>query len=182
MATISRDTPCLSVTAVSKDRLAVFRAEPIREIFCKALDEARQSAGFAIFAYVVMPDHLHIITDGARKPSEALRFIKGISAHRILQYLKEHGHQGSLNKLRSPGRSEDHKYSVWERHSNVVLLTTEGAFMQRVNYIHQNPVRACMAERAVDYRWSSARIWSRIPREDEPLTVNVDRIVWRSPK
>ncbi|MGH9357086.1 MAG: REP-associated tyrosine transposase [Terriglobia bacterium] len=179
MATISRDAPCLFITAVAKNRLTVFRAKPFKEIFCKALDEARQSAGFAIFAYVVMPDHLHIITDGARKPSEALRFIKGVSAHRILQHLKEQGHQGSLNELRNAGSSEAHKYSVWERHSNVVLLTTEGAFMQRVNYTHQNPVRAGLAEHAVDYRWSSARIWHRQLCEDEPLSVDIGRIVWR---
>jgi len=182
MATISRDVPCLSVTAVSKDRLAVFRAEPIKEIFCKALDAARQSAGFAIFAYVIMPDHLHIITDGARKSSDTLRFIKGVTSRRILQFIKDHHYQSSLEKLRRQNNARGHEYSVWDHHSNVVLLTTEGAFMQRVNYIHQNPVRAGLAERAVDYRWSSARIWSRTPREDEPLTVDVDRIVWRSPE
>jgi hypothetical protein len=35
--------------------------------------------------------------------------------------------------------------------------TSEAAFMQRVNYIHQNPVRAGLVARAEDYRWSSAR-------------------------
>ena len=145
MATISRDAPCFFITAVTKDRLAVFRTEPIKEIFCNSLDEARKSSGCKIFAYVVMPDHLHIITDGARRASDTLRFIKGIAAHRILQHLKEHNYQSSLNKLHNQGRGDNHQYSVWERHSNVVLLTTEAAFMQRVNYIHQNPVRTNIA-------------------------------------
>jgi hypothetical protein len=41
--------------------------------------------------------------------------------------------------------------------------------MQKVNYIHNNPVRAGMVERAIDYRCSSARIWQRCPLDDEPV-------------
>ena len=66
MATISRDTPCLSVTSVARDRLLVFRKDVIKQIVCAALDEARHSAGFAIFSYVIVPDHLHLMTEGVR--------------------------------------------------------------------------------------------------------------------
>lgn len=181
MARISRDAPFLSITTVSKNRLPVFQSDAIKQILCKALDEARQSAGFAIFAYVIMPDHVHVVTDGAKKPSDTLRFIKGIASRRILQYLKEHRYQSSLDKLRNHARGDDHQYSVWERHSNVVLLTTETAFMQRVNYIHQNPVPAGFVERAIDYRWSSARTWSGSGLEEEHLSVDIGQISWRSP-
>jgi hypothetical protein len=51
--------------------------------------------------------------------------------------------------------------------------------MQKVNYIHQNPVRAGLVERVEDYRWSSGRFWSKCPNEDEPLKVDMDKIVWR---
>ena len=182
MVTISRDSPCLSITAVAKDRLPVFRTDLIKALFCRALHEARASAGFLILAYVVMPDHLHIITNGARKPSETLRFIKGISARRIIRHLKDGGFQGSLEKLRGAQKADRHQYSLWQRESNVVLLTVESTFMQRVHYIHQNPVRAGLVERAADYRWSSVRYWSRCMVEDEPLQVDYGKIVWRTPR
>ena len=51
--------------------------------------------------------------------------------------------------------------------------------MQKVNYVHQNPVRAGLVERAIDYSWSSARIWQRLATESEPLDVDIDRIGWR---
>ena len=51
--------------------------------------------------------------------------------------------------------------------------------MQKVNYIHQNPVRAGLVERAEDYKFSSARIWLRKPLDNEPLKVNADKIEWR---
>jgi hypothetical protein len=61
----------------------------------------------------------------------------------------------------------------------VLLVTSENVFRQRVNYIHQNPVRAGLVVGAEDYRWSSARCWSRRPLEDEPLLMDLDKIVWR---
>jgi len=54
--------------------------------------------------------------------------------------------------------------------------------MQRVNYTHLNPVRLGLAERAEDYRWSSARQWRGCPLEDEPLIVDIKEIDWRRRK
>jgi hypothetical protein len=51
--------------------------------------------------------------------------------------------------------------------------------MQKVNYVHQNPVRAGLGERAEDYRWSSSRFWSKCPNEDEPRKVDIDKTIWR---
>jgi putative transposase len=54
--------------------------------------------------------------------------------------------------------------------------------MQKVNYIHLNPVRAGLVERAEDYRWSSARCWLRRTAEDEPLRMDLEKIDWRKPR
>jgi putative transposase len=143
------------------------------------MSRAWRSAGFAIFAYVLMPDHLHIMTDGARKPSDTLRFINGIVSHRVIGYLKQNNYTKSLAKLRDARKVRGHEYSLWDGHSNVLLITSEGAFMQRVNYIHQNPVRAGLVTRAEDYRWSSARRWKGWRGEGEPLVVDLEKLVWR---
>jgi putative transposase len=182
MATISRDNPCLSITSVTHDRLPVFRTGALKQILCAALDEARHSGGFAIFAYVIMPDHVHLVTDGTLKPSETLRFLNGISSRRVVGYLKENNYVTSLAKLRDAPKARGHKHSLWDGHSHALPVFSESFFMQRVNYIHQNPVRAGLVERAEDYRWSSIRYWNRRAREDEPLRVDVDKIVWRRPQ
>ena len=61
----------------------------------------------------------------------------------------------------------------------MLSIFSEAMFMQKVSYIHNNPVRAGLVERAIDYRWSSARIWHGCEAEDEPLRVDIDRIRWR---
>ena len=98
MFIVSKDTQALYITAVAKDRLPIFQSDAIKKITCAALDEARASCGFLLFAFVIMPDHLHVLTDSPRKPSEVLRYIKGIISHRVIQYLKEKGFESSLAK------------------------------------------------------------------------------------
>ena len=179
MHTISRDTPALYLTAVAKDRLPVFRTEALKIVSCNALDEARTSAGFSIYAYAIMSDHLHVITDAVLKPSSVLRYINGIMSRRVIDHLKEHGHNASLRKLEHETKDRGYRYSLWDHHNNVFSICSEAMLMEKVNYIHQNPVVAGLVAKAEDYRWSSVRWWKGCPLEDEPLRVDIDRISWR---
>lgn len=176
---ISPNSPAYYLTSVAKSRLSVFRLDTLKSIACAAIDEARKSCGFLILAYVIMPDHFHIITDGEKKPSVIQRYVNGITSRRVIDYLKSEGHSASLEKLRHHEYRRRHRYSLWDHHPNVRLLTSESMLMQRVHYTHQNPVRLGLVERAEDYRYSSARIWNRRPLEDEPLLVDIDKIRWR---
>jgi|ERR1041385_2239624 REP element-mobilizing transposase RayT len=176
---ISRDSQALYITIVAKDRLLVFQSEAIKLITCRALNEAREGGGFLLFAYVIMPNHLHLVTNCPNTSADVLRRVKGLTARRVIDYLKEQGYQTSLAKLRHEDWKRKHSYSLWQQEKNVLPIFSEAMFMQKVNYIHLNPVRAELVDRAVDYRWSSARCWQRIPSDDEPLIVDFDRIEWR---
>jgi REP element-mobilizing transposase RayT len=176
---ISQDSPALYITIVTKDRLPVFRTDHMKDLLCLAIDEARRSAGFLLFAYVIMLDHLHILTSRPSTTSNVLRVLKGITARRVIDYLREHRHLSSLAKLQHQERARNYKYSLWQTEKNVLSVFSEAMFMEKVNYIHQNPVRAGLIDRATDYRWSSARIWQRRALENEPLLVDKDLIHWR---
>ncbi len=176
---ISKDNPFYYLTSVANNRLPVFRTDKIKEIVANALDKARKSSGILIFAYVLMLDHYHLITDGSRKPSEVLRYTNGITARRTIDYLKENNFTSSLEKLKQETKKREYKYSLWEHHPNAFSLNNEATFMQKVNYIHQNPVRAELVEKAEDYLYSSARMWCKNPLESEPLEIDIDKIEWR---
>ena len=127
MHVISRDSPCYFLTSVANDRLPVFRTDAIKDIACKALNEARNSGKFALYAYVIMPDHLHVITDSARSSEDTLRFINGIIGHHVIAHLKERGYESSLAKLRQEteklssftlGSSSECTRVVYGRHAN----------------------------------------------------------------
>ena len=151
----------------------------MKEILSRSIDEARKSAGFLLFAYVIMWDHMHLLTSRPSTTSNVLRVLKGITAHRLIDYLKENSYVRSLAKLQHQERNRNYRYSLWQTEKNVLPVFSEGMFMEKVNYIHQNPVRAGLCERAEDYQWSSARIWKGRPLENEPLLMDNDLIYWR---
>jgi putative transposase len=175
---ISIDTPVYFFTSVAHDRLPIFRTDKLKQIACDAFAEARKSAGLLLLAYVIMPDHYHIIAGGEREPSDVLRYLNGISAKRIIDHLKENA-PASLEKLKMFEKKRGYKHSVWEHHSDTFLVTNESMLMDKAHYIHQNPVKAGLVEHPDDYLYSSSRIWNRRSLVAEPLKMDLDQIDWR---
>ena len=176
---ISKDSPAYYLTSVTKDRLPIFRTEAVAQLVCNAIDEARLSANFLLFAYVIMPDHVHLVTDSSRESRDIHRFANGIISRRLIDYLKENNFNESLVKLRIAERSNGWKHSVWQHHPDTRLLWSEQMLRQRIQYTHLNPVRAELADHPNDWKWSSARIFHGKRLEDEPLEVDLDRVQWR---
>jgi putative transposase len=179
MVQLSFNSQFYYLTSVANDRLPIFRTDKFKALLCKALDEARRSSNMLYFAYVIMPEHTHIITDGKRSPSDSLRYINGVSARTIIGHLKEHGPASSLAKLKQQTKADGWKYSVWHHHNDKFIITSESMLMQKVNYIHNNPVVEGLVDSPEDYLYSSARIWRHKPLDNEPLLMNVDQIEWR---
>jgi REP element-mobilizing transposase RayT len=179
MFLVSRDTPAYYLTSVAHDRLPIFQKDSIKQVVCDAFDEARKSGGIMIFAYVIMPDHTHLLTDSPRKIGDVLRFTNGISAKRLIDHLRSNGYESSLQKLQIEERENKHKHSVYEHHPNALRVTGEDALIQKANYIHFNPVRGGLVEHPDDYLYSSARLWNKRPLENEPLVTDHARISWR---
>jgi REP-associated tyrosine transposase len=89
-----------------------------------------------------MFDHMHLLTDCPNTSAHILRYIKGITGRRVIDYLKEKKYESSLAKLRHEEWKRKHDYSLWQPEKNVFSIFSEGVFMQKVNYIHLNPVNS----------------------------------------
>ncbi len=96
---ISQDSQALYITVVTKNRLPVFKTDYMKAVLCCSLDEARTSAGFLLFAYAIMIDHLHLLTSRPTTTSNVLRVLKGLAARRVIDYLKENNYLSSLSKV-----------------------------------------------------------------------------------
>ncbi len=179
MFQISRTTPAYYFTAVTHHRLPIFRTDKLKQVACDAYAEAQDRHGILILAYVIMLDHVHLLAYANREMEDVLRLMNGISARRIIQYLKENNFESSLFKLRGEVRERNHKHSVWQHHPDSLEIFGEATFRQKVEYIHMNPVRAGFVTSPEDYRFSSARQWAGCPADDEPLLTDHLKIKWR---
>ena len=64
----------------------------------------------------------------------------------------------------------DRKRQIWQRNSLNVPLHTEQVFLQKLEYIHHNPVKAGLCQFAPDYEYSSASFYTRSDEKHQFLT------------
>jgi putative transposase len=110
-----------------------------------------------IYGYVIMPNHIHLLWNVKSmngKESPAGSFTK-YTAHEFKKYLQEKSPQ-VLEQFTSGKR--DRKYQFWKRDALAIPISTESIFLQKLEYIHLNPLRDNwkLCAHAEDYRWSSA--------------------------
>ena len=136
---------------LSKDRT--------RSWLVQALNQARQRWQFDIWAYVIMPEHAHILVwprSASYDISLILKSIKQPVARRAMSFLRATAPTWleRLKVVRPSGRTE---YRFWQQGGgydrNVVR---EDAAWQIIDYIHLNPVRRGLVERSEDWPWSTA--------------------------
>jgi putative transposase len=120
-----------------------------RDTFCELLERTRELYLFHILGYVIMPDHVHLLLT---EPEE-----KRLSI--AIQILKQR-----YSKL----RNEDH---VWEPRYYDFNIHTEKKRVEKLRYIHRNPVRRELVEKPEDWRWSSYCDYAGLARG--PVTVTL---------
>lgn len=111
-----------------------------------------------VYGFVVTQNHIHLLwqmRDSHKRKAVQRDFLK-FTAQRIKEDLKRH-HPLVLERFRV--NAQDRTYQFWKRNPFTVDLWTNKDVVQKLNYIHQNPVRAGLCERAEDYWHSSAQYY-----------------------
>ncbi|MBL6705854.1 MAG: transposase [Planctomycetaceae bacterium] len=113
----------------------------------------RQTARCA--GFVVMPDHVHAIVwfPETRQLSRFMHGWKRISSYNIRRWLED-GKARYLEAINPSDPFWQPKYYSFEIYSRVKIE-------EKLTCMHQNPVRAGLVERPVDWKWSSARWYDR---------------------
>ena len=165
------------VTAVTFRRVPIFRSDMACSLFINTLDETRSKYPFKLVGYVVMPDHVHLLLNPQSCDiGDLMRRLKGVSARRILDWLREEGRASSLAKLRldNPQR-RSHTHAVWLKDFSAVDLWSPKFIRQKLHYIHCNPVRAGLCEHPANWRWSSYQAYLSHEQGDVPIEMD-----WRA--
>ncbi|GAC1449183.1 MAG: hypothetical protein NVSMB9_32900 [Isosphaeraceae bacterium] len=125
----------------------------------EAISTACSEQDFAIWAYVFMPEHVHLIVCPRRSiysMSEFLRSIKEPVGRRAMAYLTAHRPDWLPRLTRDRGGRRERLF--WQSSGGFDRNIIEPRTLESmIHDIHQNPVRRGLVERAVDWCWSSAR-------------------------
>jgi REP element-mobilizing transposase RayT len=111
-----------------------------------------------LHAYVLMENHFHLV-GSADHFSDEMRKLKSFTARMIVERLKKDDDWATLAKIKANGQGTkpDQEYQVWEEGYHPKAITDETTFLQKIEYIHNNPVRRGYVDMPEHWRYSSAR-------------------------
>jgi len=148
----------LFVTTAITEFIPVFRDSDLAKRALRLLEERRRREKMRVFAYVLMANHLHAIVQASRKggTSHFMASWKSLTARLIIESVSPAAREAFAKAARAYGEPERKAHKVWMSRFDDVALFDQSIFATKLEYIHCNPVKAGLVERAEDYPFSSA--------------------------
>ncbi|HVL11887.1 MAG TPA: hypothetical protein VM529_04950 [Gemmata sp.] len=144
--------------------LPVFTRPECVRIVLDSWQFLQQSGRMQLFGYVVLENHLHFIAASEQLADEVGDF-KSFTARKILDYLGSRGERTILRQLAAEKdpRRVDRRHQLWQEGSHPEQITSDEMMLQKLEYIHQNPVKRGYVEDPTHWRYSSARYYFGLP-------------------
>lgn len=146
------------ITSTIVEWIPVFTKKEYFEIIVNSLSYCRENKGLKLYAYVVLDNHIHFIAS-ANNLSQIIKDFKSYTAREIIKTAKADSKKWLLNQLEFYKKKykKDSEYQVWQEGYHPQVITREEVFKQKVEYIHNNPVKRGFIEEADHWIYSSAR-------------------------
>jgi len=162
------------ITCSCYQRQPILGTPTRRDLFLTVVEHMRQEYRFVVLGYVVMPEHFHLLISEPRMgtPSTVLQAVKIGFARRVL--IRERvphfaGVPHVSRSLRNVGSRLPPQH-IWQRRFYDFNVWTEAKRIEKLRYIHRNPVTRGLVEQPEQWPWSSFRSYAY--GETGPVQVN----------
>lgn len=155
----------------------VFTRNDYFKCIIDSLNYCRKNKGMEIYGYCIMPSHIHLIfRSSLGEPSALIRDFKGFTSRKMLQIIENNSVESRkkwlLEMFTNAGlqRINNKKYQFWQQHNHPIEIWSLKVFEQKLNYIHNNPVKHGFVTDPIDYKYSSARNYGN----DDQTVLEID--------
>jgi len=163
----------LTTSAVKSAHM--FRRDVIKRLLVDSLNMGRILGQYELFAFVIMPNHMHAIircVDG-NSPGDVVRELKKATANLIIRHFEAEGNKAALDFCAAAvERAEKQDHAVWRDEYQAKNVFSPAFLRQKLEYIHNNPIqpRWALVGAPEEYIWSSARFYLGVGRAIIPLS------------
>ena len=141
--------------------IPIFTRTQTTEIIFNSLKFLQKEDNLVVYSYVILENHLHLIASSDDIGLSMKKF-KSFTAKEILKYLQKENAKTILDQLAFYKKAHKTKaqYQLWQEGIAPKLIQSEKMMIDRINYIHNNPVKAGFVANPEDWIYSSARNYS----------------------
>jgi REP element-mobilizing transposase RayT len=152
------------VTATVVGWVSALSRSEYRDIILDSLRHCVTQKGLNVHAWVIMNDHIHLIvsTRGDTELPGIMRDFKKYTSRKVIDAILTNPNESrkewmiNMFEFRGAANSNNDQYQFWRTGYHPIELDTEEKLLQRLSYLHENPVRAGIVREAADYLYSSA--------------------------
>jgi putative transposase len=141
----------------------VFSREQYKELFIESLKYCQENKGMVLHAWVIMTNHVHlIISSNSNKIEYIVRDLKKYTSKQIIKAIQENNMESRkewmLNIFSYTGKNNNNnkEFQFWKQDYHPIELNTAEKIKQRLDYLHENPVRSGLVWEPWHYKYSSA--------------------------
>ncbi len=145
-------------TATILDWKHLLKPDKYKDVIIKSLQFLVKEKRVELNAFAIMSNHIHLIWQiqhGHKRENVQRDFLK-YTSQSIIRDL-EINHQQALEVFKVDAK--DRKYQIWQRNPLSIDLWTQEVFIQKMEYIHNNPVTAGICIYPEQYKYSSAKFY-----------------------
>jgi putative transposase len=144
------------ITCSCYRRLPFLSRAHSRDRFLSILEQVRERYRFVVVGYVVMPEHIHLLITEPEvgNPSTVMQVLKQRTARALLpKRRRKNPRQASLFGEESPKRA------FWQERFYDFNVWTSKKRVEKLQYMHRNPVKRELVESPEEWRWSTYRFY-----------------------
>jgi len=152
------------ITFATVNWIDVFIRRIYKDILVDTINYCIKEKGLEVYAWCIMSNHVHmIIATQDELLQNIMRDLKGYSSKEILKAIMQNPQESrkewmmSLFENAGQKNSNNTKYQFWQQHNHPIVLNNPVIFEQKLNYIHNNPIKAGFVEFPEHYPYSSAK-------------------------
>ena len=141
----------------------VFTRDEYRNILLDSWKYCQQNKGLQIHAWCIMTNHVHmIISSNKDELWSIMRDMKSFTSTTLKKTIQENQHESRkkwmLKMFRNTGQenNNNNEFQFWQQHNHPILLNSNYLIEQKLDYIHNNPVKAGFVDEQENYIYSSA--------------------------
>ncbi len=138
--------------------LPIFSSPSITKMILNSWQFLQDQQRLTIHGYVILENHLHLVAK-AKDLSKEIGDFKSFTARQIIDYLIDKNAKHVLDALNyyKLRHKTDRQYQLWQEGSHPEQINSLMMMQQKIDYIHQNPVKRGYVDEATHWRYSSAR-------------------------
>ncbi len=143
-----------------------------RQLFCRAIDRAIERHSYRLVAFVLVPEHVHLLVLPTTEPVQIDKLLSNIKQPHSarIKRLLEGNKSPLLERLTVQERPGTTSFRYWQEGPGYDRnLNNENSVQAAIDYIHNNPIRRGLVTSAITWKWSSARWYA-----SNGQTVDVD--------